>query len=1192
MTNILVPTKLRSNSGELGDGDQIAIGAENVPDVPAANVDELTVFIQTLFNTVTSNTNAIAGLMPITMQDRNFLNQIRERDTDNYVRLSTLNTVINVELWLSSEILTQRPVNDPSTDTTNPRYFGGTVDRGTNNDFELNQNLSNHLVYLRVNGTLTNDQRSAIRIGWFGRDGTLINSYAFNTQFREITTFSQSNDRYYTLDRFNSGSFSGLNYLNGQSLIVQFNDVERLFNFTDNVIIRLSNLAQEIREAISAGAELSDDDRHKLDGLEVSNNMLSGAQDSFKVVVNNLNKDVVNLINNAASSASRPLPVPLPSLASHLTETLAITDTYTRTTAFSNASLTINPEVLYLWDINRRTIESSARQNELPVQLNLSNGKAGKAIADISISGRASNNYYFFGDNFNTDTNRVFRGAHSIIDRDRPTITGLGTGTSTWQNGSISASQGLLVYVEFERQQAPSSNEDMPFINHGSGHQLFGLSEEKGLYLAISQEDGGTHSRTRNIFLPVINSHWHSLNFLPSSGEAEIVIPQSLSGSLTITVNIQLDNNGKDAGTHTETISITNLSNDQTFSNRTFIYRDVRGIVVTPRYDAVNNDLSNARRVLFLNPVNSFTSRVLTFNVEATYPITDTWRSGTTYSVKAIHSNDAHDRFGIFDPALLDANVEGRRNQLMYLIRPRFAGDTTKTNQIEIGLQVILNGHLQNGEGDHILVPHRPQANFDLTAITCGKFNTAITRMFIASVEVGNFDRDFPSSILLNLYNNALQYFDILRGPGYELDTFTLDANLRLTEGHKYQQTENLEVIESDFNLPASGQTFYLNPEASAGGNGASIATPFKTFAEYKAVAAARRLTGSVTLVMLNDQNMGSIVFSNIVGNTENLHIYMPFASASDIDLRSSGTNLSRHYTLTIGNVNGNRMAMPATGAKLNHNKALYVRNSFNGLIENNTTLIRGQDVQTMTVNIAFYDNALIDIKPRARMTGQNTNIWMLNIRSTHTTAVATTNNFNPNGAHAVGTYSNLVRAVLMTGTNSPSLGLSYLRGEMLGHNFPTDLEIPTLTRTNPDRIMPLPEFPNVILGKNSTAFPRSTYVTILFSRGLVNIPTVGLPNTPSLNPRLARLTNTLANLQNVVTLPANAIQNFPDSDENFVSQITITNTIVDALFAGDLATSNAPIVLVGNFRQFINSFLGHSFTVTNFEYNRTLVAI
>ena len=241
-----------------------------------------------------------------------------------------------------------------------------------------------------------------------------------------------------------------------------------------------------------------------------------------------------------------------------------------------------------------------------------------------------------------------------------------------------------------QRELGDAENFDMLRVGSSSTTALLGLSGQEGLYINIGREDGGARSRTRNVSLSVVNNQWGTRVGQSETGESEVIIPQSLSGSVDVTLNFQGFDNDNDEGTDTHTVTITDVDVDQTLTSITLNHNILGSRTVDLVYEQDNNDLSTSRRVLFLRPPASFTNAALHYVISATYEITENWTASTTYARFPINAGSGHDDFGLFDPHLYTTEGVLSRNRVLLSIQ-KYREDDDEADP-EIAIHVVVDG--------------------------------------------------------------------------------------------------------------------------------------------------------------------------------------------------------------------------------------------------------------------------------------------------------------------------------------------------------------------------------------------------------------------------------------------------------------------------------------------------------------------
>ena len=220
----------------------------------------------------------------ITLQELRFLQQVTEVDTFSDSDLTGRSDVSAVRVWLSTGILDHAPFITPSTDPDNPQsdgtsYVGGNEKRGDGFQFRDTENHPSALVYLDIDGSFDVETNEAdVFLVLKDRDGAQVNRYSLEDHFRPAV-LPGSTDTYYILDHFPNlqDNFSSINYINGYTIEVVYQSVERQFNLGSrvNVItsigdgeIPASKLEPNAQALLNADHSLSAAEQAKLDGLQ------------------------------------------------------------------------------------------------------------------------------------------------------------------------------------------------------------------------------------------------------------------------------------------------------------------------------------------------------------------------------------------------------------------------------------------------------------------------------------------------------------------------------------------------------------------------------------------------------------------------------------------------------------------------------------------------------------------------------------------------------------------------------------------------------------------------------------------------------------------------------------------------------------------------------------------------------------
>lgn len=921
------------NPGETpvaGDAYQISVGNENFGgfgieqgDVIVAlqdNPSRLNTSDNDDWLVIRNATNDIISLSEI-----HFLNTITETTTNSDERLETRSDVNDARVWLSPYVLEAAPFLTPSTDPNNPpadeegEYLGGDeLDLNGANGYEFRAtssqlgpfvdesvaNTIHALVYVRITGSISQANLDNSYLVHKDTDGSEIERFSLDTDFRSITLPSSGTDITYLVfdDVGATDNFSSINYHAGQTLELVLQVPNRAFTFSDAVnvlasiadgsinldklnptvqaLIRDTRGLSAVQEAKIAGltdntssstipdqtdlyvkldeASSTNDITHyqnvrQLNGIipnyertrnvfflaptninvtqlqkveststklavttvgEISTTngqkwiayratlpaitganspldngwqldgtlqttVLSGAEDSFKVRRANLSDEVTGWIQHLVPDAPTPVALPenLQQFARHLTVN---TDT---TSGWSKVEPTpiraeLTRQFAALWDENRRTFGT------------------GNYFADISgveVIGFNANNIFYYStptDPLNTS----FPGAQSYILNDNARIR------NTTGNSNITTSFRKIISFNYalERELTDSDgNVSMLRIGPSGSTDCIGLSAQEGLYLNVGRGDGGQQSRTITRNLQVDGRQWGTTVGETTSTEAEVIIPDELTGSFTLTVVIQLSNNGNDEGTHTESLTITNVASDQNLGQRTFSFTGYPDVTVNITYDAVNNDISIARRVLFLRPTAAFNNAALTYNVSATHAVTETWNHPTTYAEDPINAGSGHDDFGLFDPHRYTTEGVHERNRVLIMFQK--ADENDSSSNPELAVRVIVDGEVEtSNNNDNLHHLGRPASDFTFNDISFGNNICAISH-----IQCYDYEGTPPSTVeMQRLYAHQSEWLGAFWPPGHAVDDVVIDAHVEATSGHGIILTDTSDstrkVIEID----------------------------------------------------------------------------------------------------------------------------------------------------------------------------------------------------------------------------------------------------------------------------------------------------------------------------------------------------------------------------------------------------------
>ena len=490
----------------------------------------------------------------------------------------------------------------------------------------------------------------------------------------------------------------------------------------------------------------------QVDGT-ASNLELTGADDSFKVHVGNLGQDV---LDRTAPTTPATLPDVLQSLSHDLTR---VTRTLTGWRTLGNPIRSdLSRQFAALWDENRNTFTTNYFED----------------IPGVEFIGFQGNNIFFYASGPNDQSNFSFPGAQSYILNSNIRVRN--------ESGQTAISDSFRKIIAFDYAlQRTLSTENLPMLRVGStsATPLMGLSEEEGLYLNIGREDGTQQSRTYESSLQVDGAHLHSNVDESFVAESEIIIPDSLTGSLTLRVRVQLDNNGNDEGTHLQVITINDLDTDQNIGSRTWGFGPVYpNLVGGVEYEHENNDLSTPRRVLIFTWTTPLDNASLTYNVAASRLITETWTHPNTYARFPINAGNAHDDFGIFDPHRWNTEHVRERNRVLFVVGKYRESDSDSNP--ELAVRVIVDGEIESS--GNLIRLHRPASDFTFKDISFGNNEVAVSHIQCYDYDPGTSGQLVPTSTeLQTLYAAANRWFGAFTDSDAQTSEYDLAAGLKLS---------------------------------------------------------------------------------------------------------------------------------------------------------------------------------------------------------------------------------------------------------------------------------------------------------------------------------------------------------------------------------------------------------------------------
>lgn len=489
--------------------------------------------------------------------------------------------------------------------------------------------------------------------------------------------------------------------------------------------------------------------------------------DLYVINSQNLSPDLRTRIDRAAPETV--LPAPLPILVQDLSVATR-TVTGWRTLAPSPIPATLTRIIAGLWDENRRTFTNDGNYFD-------------DIVGGAFVMG--AGNTRFFYDNPADPRNTAFPGAQSYSEN---SAIFMRNATAGVQAPIDPTNFNLIVAFDFSLQRALLASDEQDVLRMGPGLEpiIEYDGQQEGLVARVGRNDGPQRTRTIQVDLSVVDPHLGASIDGSTTTEAEIIVPSSSAGTfppvfpLTVTISVQLLNNGVSETTHEETYVITAENTDQsTADSRTFMFPGFPDLIADITYDANNTSTGTARNVIFVRATSALANTSHVYNVNATYTHTENWNGPATYLDHPVNDGNGHDRFGLFDPSLYDTEAVNRPNSIIVMFYKRYESDISADP--EMAIRVITDGR----EFSEILL-HRSASECGFTqtgiadwGIRIGNSITAVTHCQSYYYATNGVNRHVPTiADLHTLYVARARWFDAFRNDDEETDAWTLNGNL------------------------------------------------------------------------------------------------------------------------------------------------------------------------------------------------------------------------------------------------------------------------------------------------------------------------------------------------------------------------------------------------------------------------------
>lgn len=490
----------------------------------------------------------------------------------------------------------------------------------------------------------------------------------------------------------------------------------------------------------------------QIDGTN-NNFVLSGANQTFKIDPNNLTDDIRSRIFGTNPISPSSLPDNLQTLSHDLTVTTR-TATNWITVSPTPITSTLTRAVAVLWDFNPHTTA-------------LTDFNEFTDLAKVTVSGFDVGREFYYS-NPSDPLNRNFPGAKSYIYEDNIRIRNA--------SGSTPLTTSFRKIVAFDYALEANYNgsvADVLRIGPAGTEPLLKLDGESGLVVRVARP-GTTQTRTVNQSLQVDNSHWSTRVGVTTNENAEIIIPDGLTGSFSFSVSMRRNNNDTDEGTHTENFTITNVDSDQSLGSKTFTY-GIHNISVTFNYDADNTDLTIPRDIVTMSA--TLDNAAISYDISATHSVTESWSTSTTYADVAVNAGSAFDEHGFYNPERYTTRTVGETNRIVLMTFK--ANENDNDSDPEIAVRIIVDGEREGDSGDSYTIrTNRRASTFDFTDWNFGNSVSSTSR-----IQIYNYDpANVPSEDDLLILYNGHPWLGYFRHPSTATDIFKVNGGIEFNQ--------------------------------------------------------------------------------------------------------------------------------------------------------------------------------------------------------------------------------------------------------------------------------------------------------------------------------------------------------------------------------------------------------------------------
>ncbi len=496
---------------------------------------------------------------------------------------------------------------------------------------------------------------------------------------------------------------------------------------------------------------------YRLEGaVEQVSNMQSPL---LQVALGNLSPDVQARLSNPSSNPTTGLPVVLQTLAQDLTRSVVTESGWRQTQPFPYP-FTITRGFAVLWTKNPNTATNLTEFDDLTDL--------------VTVTATNPGNYYYYTSDTAAQAQTVWPGHRAFIRESRLTV-----------ENDVDADVAPIVPTQwriicgFEYFIEAGTTGQQPMVRLGPATEpLIELDTEgDGLNVPVGRGDGGTVTQTVTVPLQVDNRQWSVPVGQTLSDEADIILPSASEATYPLTIDVAFHawNNNNDRGTNTQQIVVASPDAAATLPNETFTFAANPSSNLTIGVTVA----TNSGGVTGLNVVRLATTALLNnaalhWDISASYEVSTTVTTSTTYADEGVNTGDPFDRNGIYNVHGYDTDRQGVTNSVMFFLRPTTVGDTSADPLLT--LEIIVNGQ-------HFTVnTNRTATNIGFTQALLGNGGIRFGNgdIDIAKIQYYTWSGSVVPTVanLRAMYAARDRWLGAFRDDSQVTDAFTLDGNL------------------------------------------------------------------------------------------------------------------------------------------------------------------------------------------------------------------------------------------------------------------------------------------------------------------------------------------------------------------------------------------------------------------------------